>query len=218
MIHVSSAPVEVGVFDVQESLVLAEEIRANKYPVELTQSSGRFVLNNNADVDTALTRLELIKISDFDDSESQQLRNRIYAQDFAEIDPVNFAGLPWHIDGSSTSIIDKEPFDFYFGSSNHPMQWFEGALDLSEAYRFVTNKYSADGFEVPNNPITLLLLAQEHSLQAISEAEQKGDGSVCTAVEGVLYRVERGTIHRMQPYDADVIYPARLCIEQYLIS
>lgn len=216
MIHVSPSPIEVGVFDIAESQMVVQEILRGDMPTTSTEYSGRMVIDDAVDVACTLQRIELMKI---DESlpQRQKLRTRIYAQNFAEIDEEKFPGLAWHIDVAGQSSMNCDPMDFYFGSSTHPTELFVGILDLTEARRHLNQQYKEQFDVFPDKPAMIIRWAPELAAQAIGESVEKGNGYVLEAHPGVLYKIEKGIVHRMQPFEKDRIYPARFCIEQYLV-
>jgi hypothetical protein len=215
MLHVSPSPVEIGCFDPDVANILATKIKNNHYPSIQTENSGRIVLSREQDI---LQVLGSIGFYSAVNDDSTMVRNRVYAQDFAEIDTTKFTGLPWHIDAEGIKGSPSVAFDFNFGFSHHSTEAFVGQLDLTGLRTSIFHDLDTDAFLSAMSTPMILRLSPSQTEKAIEEAQKKGEGELFRLEEGVLYHMPAGMVHRMQPFDQDYEYPARLCIEQYLKS
>jgi hypothetical protein len=217
MIYVSPPFIEVGVFDAEEAEKVAVEIIDGIYQSKATLHSGRLVVAEavNPDIEA---RIDLITKEDIlGATDRQELRTRTYAQILDEINEKKFPGLPWHVDYVGNPYVNSKLMEFSFGSSSHPTQYFVGSVDfegVAENIREELSEAFEDDavFELPS----LLMLGGSLIQNAIDESVAIGAGQIVEAHPGVLYKIPKGSIHKMQDFNPDDEHAPRFCIEKYL--
>lgn len=215
MIYHSPSPFEIGAFDIDATNDVALEIANGDYIIEENDAnyvSGRLVVDRDEDTEKLLEKIGFYNSQDQDHS---LIRTRLYAQNFAQIHRPSFPGLSWHVDSEiiqNDDMTTRLMFDLNFGSNHHPTEYVVGDIDLTSAHEF-GQKFLGTQLDAPSVLYWCVRLAG----LAVEEAKEKGTAEVLTMEPGILYRIQKGTVHRMQNFDDDKIYQTRFCIEQYQI-
>lgn len=215
MIYHSPSPFEIGAFDVDAANEVALQIANGDYVLDLNDAnsiSGRLVVDRDEDTEKLLERIGFYNSQDED---YNLVRTRLYAQNFAEIHKPSFPGLSWHIDSEimqKDNTAVRQEFDLNFGSNYHPTEYVIGDIDLTDAHEFGQNFL---GRELDTTSV--LYWGAKLVGLAVEEAKRSRTAEVLTMEPGILYRIQKGTVHRMQNFDDDLVYQTRFCVEQYLI-